>query len=173
MCGRHRRLGELHAKILAVFLPRLSHLFCLLPPESFKIICLTCIWLKFVTTSVHSSQKPPIYLCRIYRHFSSQFFKNRCVNLWNQAHNWLNLLTSCGPNLDSIGSYVIFCVPVPLPSLESSYTFVALCTAITIFAFTKKFFLHNQILVQNHFAQGQPSQAIPLNIARYRKAVLR
>ena len=31
---------------------------------------------------------------------------------------------------------------------------------------------HNQIHVQNHVAQGQPSQAIPaLNIARYRKAV--
>ena len=30
---------------------------------------------------------------------------------------------------------------------------------------------HNQIHVQNHVAQGQPNQAIPLNIARYRKAV--
>ena len=29
----------------------------------------------------------------------------------------------------------------------------------------------NQIHVQNHAAQGQPSQPIPLNIARYRKAV--
>ena len=26
------------------------------PPKSFKIICLTCIWLKFVDTSFHSSQ---------------------------------------------------------------------------------------------------------------------
>ena len=30
---------------------------------------------------------------------------------------------------------------------------------------------HNQIHVQNHVAQGQRRQAIPLNIARYRKAV--
>ena len=30
MCGRHCRLGELHAKILTVFLPRFSRLFCLL-----------------------------------------------------------------------------------------------------------------------------------------------
>ena len=30
--------------------------FACYPPESFKIICLTCIWLKFVDTSFHSSQ---------------------------------------------------------------------------------------------------------------------
>ena len=30
--------------------------------------------------------------------------KNRC-----EAHNWLNLLTSCGPNLGGIGSNAIFC----------------------------------------------------------------
>ena len=27
----------------------------------------------------------------------------------NLAHNWLNLLTSCGPNLEAIGSNTIFC----------------------------------------------------------------
>ena len=49
----------------------------------------------------------------------------------------------------------------------------ALCLATIIFAYTKMFctLRHNQIHVQNHVAQGQPSQAIPLNIARYRKAV--
>ena len=31
--------------------------FACYPPKSFKIICLTCIWLKFVDTSFHSSQK--------------------------------------------------------------------------------------------------------------------
>ena len=43
----------------------------------------------------------------------------------------------------------------------------------TIFAYTKIFFSlrHNQIHVQNHVVQGQPSQAIPLSIARYKKAV--
>ena len=48
-----------------------------------------------------------------------------------------------------------------------------LCLVITISAYTKIFLSlrHNQIHVQNHVAQGQPSQAIPLNIARYRKAV--
>ena len=48
-----------------------------------------------------------------------------------------------------------------------------LCLVTTIFAYTKIFFSlrHNQIHVQNHVAQGQPSQVIPLNIARYRKAV--
>ena len=49
----------------------------------------------------------------------------------------------------------------------------ALCLVTTISAYTKIFLSlrHNQIHVQNHAAQGQPSQAIPLNIARYRKAV--
>ena len=53
------------------------------------------------------------------------------------------------------------------------YIVAALCPVTTIFAYTKIFFTlrHNQIHVQNHVAQGQPSQAIPLNIARYRKAV--
>ena len=48
-----------------------------------------------------------------------------------------------------------------------------LCLVITISAYTNIFLSlrHNQIHVQNHVAQGQPSQAIPLNIARYRKAV--
>ena len=53
------------------------------------------------------------------------------------------------------------------------YIVAALCPVTTIFAYTKIFFTlrHNQIHVQNHVAQGQPSQAIPLNTARYRKAV--
>ena len=53
------------------------------------------------------------------------------------------------------------------------YTGTALCLVITIFAYAKVFctLRHSQIHVQNHVAQGQPSQANPLNIARYRKAV--
>ena len=53
------------------------------------------------------------------------------------------------------------------------YIVSALCLVTTTFAYTKIFFTlrHNQIHVQNHVAQGQPSQAIPLNTARYRKAV--
>ena len=53
------------------------------------------------------------------------------------------------------------------------YIFSALCLVTTTFAYTKIFFTlrHNQIHVQNHVAQGEPSQAIPLNTARYRKAV--
>ena len=53
------------------------------------------------------------------------------------------------------------------------YMGTVLCLVTTIFAYTKIFFSlrHNQIHVQNHVAQGQPSQAIPLNTARYRKAV--
>ena len=53
------------------------------------------------------------------------------------------------------------------------YIITALCLITTIFAYTKIFctLRHNQIHVQNNVAQGQPSQAIPLNISRYRKAV--
>ena len=53
------------------------------------------------------------------------------------------------------------------------YIGTAMCLVTTIFAYTKIFFFmrHNQIHVQNHVAQGQRRQAIPLNIARHRKAV--
>ena len=53
------------------------------------------------------------------------------------------------------------------------YIGIAVCLVTTIFAYAEIFVTlrHNQIHVQNHAAQGQPSQAIPLNIARYRKAV--
>ena len=53
------------------------------------------------------------------------------------------------------------------------YIVSALCLVTTIFAYAKIFVTlrQNQIHVQSHAAQGQPSQAIPLNIARYRKAV--
>ena len=60
-------------------------------------------------------------------------------------------------------------------SVTSWYQYIvsALCLVTTIFAYAKIFVTlrHNQIHVQSHAAQGQPSQAIPLNIARYRKAV--
>ena len=38
--------GAFHTKILTVFLPWFSRFFACYPPESFKIICLTCIWLN-------------------------------------------------------------------------------------------------------------------------------
>ena len=64
----------------------------------------------------------------------------------------------------------------PIISSSSQYIGVALCLFITIFAYTKIFFTlrHNQIHVdhaQSRAFRRQPSQAIPLNIARYRKAV--
>ena len=59
----------------------------------------------------------------------------------------------------------------PLINSMSRYLVGALCLVTTIVAYTKIFFSlrHNQI--HNHVAQGQPSQTIPLNIDRYRKAV--
>ncbi|XP_073228544.1 probable G-protein coupled receptor 45 [Porites lutea] len=53
------------------------------------------------------------------------------------------------------------------------YIVTALCLVTTISAYTKISctLRHNQINVQNHVAQVQPTQAIPLNVARYRKAV--
>ena len=49
----------------------------------------------------------------------------------------------------------------------------ALCLVTTISAYTKIFLSlrHNRIRVENHVAQGQQGQAIPLNLARYKKAV--
>ena len=57
--------------------------------------------------------------------------------------------------------------------LSYNYIGTALCLVTTAFAYTKIFctLRHNQIHVQNHFAPRQPNQEIPLNIARYRKAV--
>ena len=53
------------------------------------------------------------------------------------------------------------------------YIVIAFCLVTTICAYTKIFMSlrHNQIHVQNHVVQGQPSQANTLNIARYRNAV--
>jgi len=53
------------------------------------------------------------------------------------------------------------------------YTGTALCLFITFFAYTKIFFIlrHNRIHVQAPTFQRQPNQAVPMNIARYRKAV--
>ena len=64
----------------------------------------------------------------------------------------------------------------PIISSFSQYIGIALCLFITIFAYTKIFFTlrHNQIHVdhaQSRAFRRQPNQAIPLNIARYRKAV--
>ena len=57
--------------------------------------------------------------------------------------------------------------------LSYNYIGIALCLVTTAFAYTKIFctLRHNQIHVQNHFSPRQPNQEIPLNIARYRKAV--
>ena len=73
--------------------------------------------------------------------------------------------------LSIVGSSTIFWNPHIL--LWYQYIGTALCLVTAIFAYTKISYTlrHNQIHVQNHVAQGQPSQAIPLNIARYRKAV--
>ena len=75
--------------------------------------------------------------------------------------------------------FIISACTIFLNSLITSwwqYIGTALCLVTTIFAYTKIFLTlrHNQIHVnpvQSHVFPGQPSQAIPLNIARYRKAV--
>ena len=43
--------------------------FCLLSSKILKIICLTCIWSKFVDTSFHPSQNPQQNSSRRDRHF--------------------------------------------------------------------------------------------------------
>ena len=54
------------------------------------------------------------------------------------------------------------------------YVFIPLCIVTSIVSYCKIFLTlhHHQTEVQHHsIQQGQPSQTIPLNIARYRKAV--
>ena len=50
---------------------------------------------------------------------------------------------------------------------------VALCVVTSIFSYTKIFLTlrHNQIHAQGNVHQGQPSQTVQLNIARYKKTV--
>ena len=88
------------------------------PPESFRIICLTCIWFKFVDTSFHSLQKPSLQD----RHFKLREAQKHDEG-WNQAHNWLNLLTSCGPNLEAIGSNATFLILILVSGLPY-YAFI-------------------------------------------------
>ena len=51
--------------------------------------------------------------------------------------------------------------------------FVALCVVTSILSYTKIFLTlrHNQIQAQGNINQGQPSQTVQLNIARYKKTV--
>ena len=61
----------------------------------------------------------------------------------------------------------------PVITAWYQYVGIALCLSITFFAYTKIFFIlrHNRIHVGTPTSQRQPNQAIPMNIARYRKAV--
>ena len=70
-----------------------------------------------------------------------------------------------------VGSSLQFLNPVITAWYQ--YTGTALCLFITFFAYIKIFFIlrHNRIHVQTTTFQRQPNQAIPMNIARYRKAV--
>ena len=70
MCCRLRRIGDRHARFKLFSYLDFRVCFACYPPESFKIISLTCIWLKFVDTSFHSSQKQPQILPESGRHFS-------------------------------------------------------------------------------------------------------
>ena len=73
--------------------------------------------------------------------------------------------------VSTVGSSTLFWNSLIISRLQ--YIVTAMCLVITIFAYAKIFYSmrHSQIHLQNHVAQEQPSQAIPLNIAGYRKAV--
>ena len=68
-----------------------------------------------------------------------------------------------------VGSSSQFLNPVIIAWYQ--YTGTALCLFITFFAYTKIFFILRQNRIHGPTFQRQPNQAIPLNIARYRKAV--
>ena len=76
----HGRVGYRHARFKLFSYLDFPVCFTCYPPKSFKIICLTCIWLKFVDTSFHSSQK------KLEKHTTPpakflQKLNNRCVKL--------------------------------------------------------------------------------------------
>ena len=80
MCSTLRRIGDRHARFKLFSYLDFRVCFACYPPESFKIICLTCVWLKFIDTSFHSRQKHPQITSNFGRHCYS-FLKNRCVKL--------------------------------------------------------------------------------------------
>jgi len=58
-------------------------------------------------------------------------------------------------------------------TIRATIIFISLLLTMSIVSYTWIFFAlrHHQSQVQNAFQQGQPSRTLPLNIARYRKAV--
>ena len=58
---------------------------------------------------------------------------------------------------------MLWCINIGLP----------LCLVISVFSYVKIFLVlrHQQVQVQNHVHQGQPSQTVALNIARYKETV--
>ena len=60
-----------------------------------------------------------------------------------------------------------------LITIWGSYIVISLCLVTSVFCYGKIFVVlrHHQTQVQNHVHQGEPSQTVPLNIARYRKTV--
>ena len=68
MCCRVRRIGYRRSARKDSYV-HFRVCFACYPSESFKIICLTCIWLKFVDKSFHSSQTPRQINPESRRHF--------------------------------------------------------------------------------------------------------
>ena len=62
---------------------------------------------------------------------------------------------------------------IPFVRLWLFRTVLPICLVTSVFSYTIILVTlrHNQNQVQNHIGQGQPSQAVALNAARYRKAV--
>ena len=111
MSGRHSRFGELHTKICTVFLPFRVYFACY-PPKSFKEFAwLVFGWNLSIQAFILHKICSKSLLCRL--PYFSVFKKsvheaNNWLWDWNEPHNWLNLLTSCGPSLEAIGRNAIF-----------------------------------------------------------------
>ena len=80
ICARHSRLGELKAKILTVFLPRFSRLFCLLSSKILQNNLLDVHLVEICRYKLSFYAKTSQILLTTHRHFST-FLKNRCVKL--------------------------------------------------------------------------------------------
>ena len=80
ICARHCRLGQLKAKILTVFLPRFSRLFCLLSSKILQNNLLDLHLVEICRCKLSFYAKTSQILLTTHRHFST-FLKNRCVKL--------------------------------------------------------------------------------------------
>ena len=98
-CHAGQAIGDLHAQILSVSLPQFSRLFCLLSSKILQnslldlyLVDIRGYKLSFFAKPAHkNSPRSPIKF--------KSLSQSKVHRGWNEAVDWLNLLTSFVPNL--------------------------------------------------------------------------